>query len=95
MPLKPNRAALQRNPLQSVEAFDQLYQSTHLIIFRYIYGLHGGSQEDVEDLTANTFTRAWKARSRFNGDPSAAIGWLLKIARNLVIDDYRRRKIRP
>jgi RNA polymerase sigma-70 factor (ECF subfamily) len=95
MPFKPKRSNLQPAPLQSPEAFNDLYQRAHLIVFRYIYGLHGGPSEDVEDLTAITFTRAWRARKRFEGDPSAAIGWLLKIARNLVIDDHRRRKTRP
>jgi RNA polymerase sigma-70 factor (ECF subfamily) len=66
-----------------------------LTIFRYLYGLTGGPQEDVEDLTAETFERAWKSRRMFQGDESAAIGWVMKIARHLVIDGYRRRKARP
>jgi RNA polymerase sigma-70 factor (ECF subfamily) len=49
---------------------------------------------EVEDLTAETFVRAWKARRRFSGSEKAALGWLLKIARNLVIDAHRRQKTR-
>lgn len=77
---------------QDAEAFCQLYSRAHLMIFRFIYGLTGGPQVEVEDLTAETFIRAWKSRSRFQGDEAAAIGWLLQIARNLVIDSYRRKK---
>ena len=95
MPLKPQRSNPQSITLQRAEVFKELYQDSYLIIFRYIYGLRGGPSEDVEDLTANTFTRAWKARNHFHGDQSAALGWLLKIARNLVIDSHRRRKTRP
>jgi len=71
--------------------FQNIYEQYHLVIYRYIYGLHGGPTEDVEDLTTNVFTRAWKSRHRFHGNHNAALGWLIKIARNLVIDTYRRK----
>lgn len=80
--------------LQRGDAFAQLYERTHVMVYRYIHGLLGGSSEDVEDLTAETFMRAWKTRGRFEGDDGAALGWLLKIARHLVIDVYRRRSTR-
>jgi RNA polymerase sigma-70 factor (ECF subfamily) len=92
--------ALQRNvaasarvvsaPYKSQAAFRVLYTETHLAVFRFVYGLHGGSVQDAEDIAAETFTRAWKARNRFVGDSNAALGWLLKIARNLVIDNHRK-----
>ena len=81
--------------LSTAANFSALYERTHLTIFRYLYGLTGGPQEDVEDLTAETYERAWKSRRTFQGDESAASGWLMKIARHLVIDGYRRRKARP
>ncbi len=77
-------------PLFDSEAFNELYEQSYLAVFRYIYGLRGGPVEDIEDLTAETFTRAWKARRTFVGDlHNAATGWLLRIARRLVIDGYR------
>jgi RNA polymerase sigma-70 factor (ECF subfamily) len=81
--------------LRNAESFAKLYERTHVILFRFIYGLHGGPPQEVEDLTAETFSRAWRARHRFSGNESAAIGWLLKIARNLVIDAHRRARVRP
>ncbi len=80
--------------LQDAESFCKLYEKNHLVVFRFIYGLQGGPAEEVEDLTAETFMRAWQARRRFEGDEEAALGWLLRIARNLIIDAYRRRKTR-
>ena len=65
------------------EAFVRLYDRAHLMVFRYIYGMYGGPMQDVEDLTAETFLRAWGARDRFTGDEEAAIGWLFQIARRL------------
>jgi len=76
------------------ETFTRLYEKTHLSVFRYVYGLSGGSQQEAEDITAETYTRAWKTRQRFNGNDQAALGWLLRIAKNLVIDLSRRRKVR-
>ena len=80
--------------IPNTEAFTRLYEATYLIVFRYVYGLSGGPLQEAEDLTAETYTRAWKTRQHFNGNEQAAIGWLLRIARNLAIDLSRRRKVR-
>lgn len=82
-------------PLQDPAIFAQLYEQYHLAVFRFIYGLTGGPPHEVEDLTADTFLRAWKARGRFAGEPHAVLSWLLTIARHLVIDAARRRKSHP
>ena len=80
-----------KSPIASPEHFRELYEQDRLPVYRYIYGLTGGPREDVEDLTAETFLRAWKARTRFDGDLPSALSWLFQIAKRLVIDDYRRR----
>ncbi len=82
------------SPLASPEAFSAVYEQNYLAVFRYLYGLCGGPQEDIEDLTAETFAHAWKARHTFRGKPKTATGWLLSIARHLVIDTYRRNQVR-
>jgi len=78
-------------PLANTDVFRQFYEQHYLSVFRYVYGLHGAPIEDVEDLTAETFTRAWKSSRSFDGEPlTTGIGWLLRIAKRLVIDQYRR-----
>ena len=85
----------QEAPLINPEAFSNLYERNYLSVFRYLFGLHGGPLEDIEDLTAETFIHAWRARHSFSGDQrNAATGWLLRIARRLVIDNYRRDRTR-
>jgi RNA polymerase sigma-70 factor, ECF subfamily len=79
----------QGSPLASPATFRDLYERNRSSVFRYIYGLTGGPQDLVEDLTAETFLRAWKARYRFVGNMDSATGWLIRIAKRLVIDDYR------
>lgn len=78
------------SPLAAPSAFRELYERNRLPVFRYVYGLTGGPQEEAEDLTAETFLRAWKARHDFQGDEDHATGWLIRIAKRLVIDQYRR-----
>jgi RNA polymerase sigma-70 factor (ECF subfamily) len=80
--------------LTDPDIFRQFYEHTHLALYRYIYGLHGGPREDVEDLTAEAYLRAWNARRRFEGSAGAAKSWIYRIARNLVIDNSRREKSR-
>jgi RNA polymerase sigma-70 factor (ECF subfamily) len=59
----------------------------------YVYGYFAyrlGSRADAEDLTQLTFERALKAWDRFDERRAAVGTWLLSIARNLLIDHYRR-----
>jgi RNA polymerase sigma-70 factor (ECF subfamily) len=93
-PTQSTHAAEKTISLIDANAFSELYEQTHLPVFRYIYGLHGGPAQDVEDLTAAAFERAWKTRRRFEGDRDAALGWLLVIAKRLVIDSHRRHRRR-
>lgn len=49
------------------------------------------SEESLaEDLTAATFEKAWRGRSRFRRDLSAFSTWLFTIARNVATDHFRR-----
>lgn len=85
---------MRRSKISDPTSFRVVYEKDSPSVFRYIYSLIGGIQLDAEDLTAETFLRAWSARHRFDGDLDSAIGWLISIARRLVIDDYRRQTVR-
>lgn len=58
-------------------------------VFRYIMVLCAGNQAEAEDITAEAFYRAWEKRDQFSGSESAALGWVITIARNLLIDQRR------
>jgi RNA polymerase sigma-70 factor (ECF subfamily) len=45
----------------------------------------------AEDLTASTFEKAWRGRTRFRRDLSAFSTWLFTIARNVATDHFRRK----
>lgn len=89
------RKGKSETPLENAEVFQNFYQQHYLSVFRYVYGLIGAPVEDVEDLTAETFIRAWNKRQSFQGNYlKEGIGWLLQIAKRLVIDRYRRSQSR-
>jgi RNA polymerase sigma-70 factor (ECF subfamily) len=71
--------------------WDQIYaeQLPHVLnFFRYRLG----DTADVEDLTARTFEKAWRARHRYRRDLAGFSTWLATIARNVAIDHLRTRQ---
>ncbi len=50
-----------------------------------------GSLAEAEDLTQETFARAWRARGEL-ADPAAGRAWLYRIATNACLDALRSRK---
>ena len=61
-----------------------------------VYGLayhYLGSVEDARDITQEAFVRVYRQLGSFKGDRFMA--WLLRITRNLCIDQLRRRTARP
>ena len=49
----------------------------------------------AEDVTAETYLRAWKNRLNFSGTSDAAFGWALTISRHILIDKFRTSSTRP
>lgn len=71
--------------------WDALY-AEHLPQIYNFFRYRLGNPADAEDLTAETFGRAWRARDRYRRDLGAFGGWLFTIARNLAVDHYRGRR---
>lgn len=75
------------------EAFDQLYEEHMLAIYAYCYA-RLGNRQDAEDATEQTFLQAWGALDRYRDQGVPIKAWLYRIASNVVIDMFRRRRIR-
>jgi RNA polymerase sigma-70 factor, ECF subfamily len=54
-----------------------------------------GDQALAEDILQETFWRVWQNAATFQSQLGPFTGWLFRIARNLAIDAYRRRNVRP
>ncbi|MFL5800676.1 MAG: RNA polymerase sigma factor [Roseiflexaceae bacterium] len=76
-------------------AFDAIYDQFADALFRYLYARCGNAAL-AEELTGDVWVRVVERLPAFHfagGDPTAVFaGWLYKIARNLVIDSYRRKR---
>ena len=77
-----------------VRDFAELYDEHVWSVYGF-FGYRLRSREEAEDLTQLTFERALRAWSRFDPARASARTWLLAIARNLLIDHYRRRQPAP
>ena len=62
-------------------------------VYRFALRLTG-DRHQAEDLTQETFLRAWRSRGRLR-DPARARPWLFRIAANLWRDQVRRGKRGP
>lgn len=76
------------------DAFAQLYDRYVKSIYRFVF-LKLPTKEMAEDVTSETFLRCWQFL-RQQSEPVQNIRALLyKIARNLIIDQYRKNKHQP
>lgn len=74
-------------------AFERLVEK-HQALVAGTVGRMLGNNSDVEDLAQQVFVRVWKSAKRYV--PRAKFTtWLLKITRNLVFNELRRRKRHP
>ncbi|RYG33784.1 RNA polymerase sigma factor [bacterium] len=71
--------------------FDALYDAHHRSLYAFLLG-QTGDREAAADLLQESFVRVWKGIGKARPIPAEQRGrWLLAIARNLLIDHYRRR----
>jgi RNA polymerase sigma-70 factor (ECF subfamily) len=73
-------------------AAETLVSQTQQSVWRML--AHLTSRDVAEDLTQETYARAFASLTRFRGDSSART-WLLAIARRVAADHLRRRRTRP
>jgi RNA polymerase sigma-70 factor (ECF subfamily) len=74
-------------------AFEQLVERHQRLVIGTV-GRMLGSQSDAEDIAQQVFLRVWKNAGRYV--PQARFTtWLLKITRNLVFNEMRRRSRHP
>ncbi len=73
------------------EAFGKLYNIYQKKIYRFVYFMVY-DEPLAEDITQNTFLKAWNSISRFSIEKGSFQSFLYTIARNTVIDYQRKKK---
>ena len=70
-------------------AYGKLYKIYVDPIYRYIYFRIGEDEETAQDLTQETFMKAWENMNRFKTQKGTFKAWVYTIARNITIDYFR------
>ncbi len=74
-------------PRRFEQAFDALYRLAYRVAYRIL-----GDRQEAEDVAQEALARASLRWSRLYDRPE---GWVSRVASNLAIDAYRRRRRRP
>ena len=92
---RPDREEERRLVLRAVErdaeAFADLYDRHVVRIYRHIYYMVNDSNT-AEDLTAQTFLKAWEAIDRYKERGAPIVAWLLRISHNLTVSYLRSKR---
>jgi RNA polymerase sigma-70 factor, ECF subfamily len=71
--------------------WDAIYRTELPRVYNFLrYRL--GNIPEIEDLTAHTFEKAWRARDQYRRDIAGFATWLFSIARNVANDHVRSRR---
>lgn len=74
------------------DAYGKIYSQFYKRIYRYCY-FNTQNRELSQDICQETFVRAWKALSGFSIKKGGSLqAFLYRIARNLIIDNSRKKK---
>jgi RNA polymerase sigma-70 factor (ECF subfamily) len=82
------------NKLENRGDLEELFKWLNEPLYKYIYVRCGYSKELAEDITQDIFVKAWEKRNTFNPSKSTLKNWIYIIARNQIIDIYRKKKIK-
>lgn len=90
--LQPNDSAEETLSSLSVEELgEKLYKTHYTPLFRYLY-YRVRNQDDAEDLAQTVFVKAFNSLKEGMWNGAGGIKYLFTIARNTLIDHYRRAK---
>lgn len=64
-------------------------------LWSYALTLTSGDHGHAEDVVQETLLRAWRNPKVLDQSRGSARGWLMKVARNIAIDQWRARQVRP
>ncbi|WP_410623176.1 sigma-70 family RNA polymerase sigma factor [Amycolatopsis sp. cmx-8-4] len=72
-----------------------LYKNFRATLFSQVLSLTNYDRQWTEDVVQETMIRAWQHSDTLEREPGMLRGWLLTVARRIVIDGWRNRRVRP
>ncbi|MCR5499132.1 MAG: sigma-70 family RNA polymerase sigma factor [Acetatifactor sp.] len=78
----------------NVKSFEEIFREYYKPIYNYVYMqiLH---REEAEDLVSDIFIKAMNAYDSYDPAKASAKTWLFRIAKNHLIDHYRKQAAHP
>ena len=100
--LEALRAAVETNGAELVRraragdgvAWEEIVQAFSRRIFNLAYRFTS-NPDAAEDLTQEVFIRIYRTLDQYDPKQGDLANWLMRLARNLIIDDYRHRQRNP
>ena len=75
-------------------AWEEIVQNFSRRIYNLAYRFTSRA-DTAEDLTQEVFIRVYRSLDQYNPKQGDLQNWLMRLARNLIIDDYRKRQRAP
>jgi RNA polymerase sigma-70 factor (ECF subfamily) len=87
--------AVQPRPDTGDDLVPLLYKDFRATLFSQVLALTNHDRQWTEDVVQETMIRAWQHSGTLEREPGMLRGWLLTVARRIVIDGWRNRRVRP
>ncbi len=78
-----------------VALMQALHEEHAAALWSYVVRLTGNDRGRAEDVVQETMLRAWRHSSALDGSQGSVRAWLFTVARNIVVDEWRSRRVRP
>jgi len=75
-------------------AWEEIVQTFSRRVYNLAYRFTSRA-DTAEDLTQDVFVRVYRSLEQYNPKQGDLQNWLMRLARNLIIDDYRKRQRAP
>jgi len=73
----------------------ELYRQYRGPLLLFVLRLTAGDKQQAEDVVQETMVRAWREARRLDLTEPSLMPWLATVARRIVIDEQRRKRVRP
>ena len=73
----------------------EMYRQYRVPLMSYVLRLTAGDRQHAEDVVQETMVRAWRQVGKLDLTEPSLMPWLATVARRIVIDDKRRKSVRP
>ncbi|MFI5937946.1 sigma-70 family RNA polymerase sigma factor [Actinoplanes sp. NPDC051494] len=91
----PQRLSSTAAPDRHSADVTELFRDHRPALMRFLTSLARGHRHTAEDLFQETMLRTWNNIDSVPDDHDERRRWLFTVARRIVIDDVRRRQVRP